>query len=135
MSWRSISGEDVVLLVRRRRHDAAARREPQRVEARQIDDRRERPDVERARPAGRRPPADDLDELREVRARLVARGRFDLQPDDVAAAPLAQRLLDRLEERLAALVVELELGVAREAERGRLERRPARGRARRSRRG
>ena len=47
----------------------------------------------------------------------------DLQAHDAAAAPPAQFALDQLQVRSAALVVELQLGVAREADDGRLQNR------------
>ena len=53
------------------------------------------------------------------------RVRADLEADDVAAAPAAQLALDQLELRAAALVVELQLRVAREADDGGLENRLA----------
>ena len=81
---------------------------------------------------GRRRPARPPAAWPGCRAASSLDARLDLQPDDVAAAPLAQLLLDRLQEIDAALVVELELGVAREAEGGRLERRSGPGRATRS---
>ena len=49
----------------------------------------------------------------------VGRRRLDLEPDDVAAAPAAHLALDHLEVRAAALVVELELGVAGQPDHGR----------------
>ena len=51
--------------------------------------------------------------------------RLDLEPDDVAAAPPAHLALDQLEVRAAAFVVELELGVARQADDRGLENRLA----------
>ena len=66
------------------------------------------------RPSSSRLLAKQSDQLRRCRC-------LDLQPDDVAAPAPAELAFDELEMRPAALVVELELGVAREPDERRLE--------------
>ena len=58
---------------------------------------------------------------RSSATQLLRRRRLDLEPDDVAAPPPAHLALDQLEVRAAAFVVELELGVARQADDRRFE--------------
>ena len=48
--------------------------------------------------------------------RLLGSRRFDLEPDDIALSPASDLALDRLEMRPAALVVQVEIRVAREAD-------------------
>ncbi len=60
-------------------------------------------------------------EAGEQRRQDAARAAVDLEAHDVALPAAPQLLLEGFDVRLPAFVVQLQLGVAREAERGRLE--------------
>ena len=107
--------EEVGVLRIREHVDRLRRRIPQRVEPRQIDEPHHDAQIQR--------PRNDIDVvgadvelIAEQRDELVRRVGADLEPDDVAAPPVAQLALDQLELRAAAFVVELQLGVARQAD-------------------
>ena len=63
----------------------------------------------------------DLEALAENPTQLLRCRSLDLQPDDVAAPPPADLPFDELEMRPAALVVEIELRVARQADERRFQ--------------
>ena len=58
----------------------------------------------------------DVELLAQQRQQLLGGRRLDFEPHDVAAPAAPHLALDHLEMRAPALVVELELGVARQAD-------------------
>ena len=113
--------EDAARRAFRRAPGRASARVAQPLEARQVDDAPERAQVEEARHAV------DVRRPRRRRARRAATPGRSLAPASTSSRTTSlfrrspQLLLDGLDVRLPAFVVELELGVSREPERGRLE--------------